>query len=81
MRTSSDIQVGRDSMFKKYLNSGYPRNFIRITKCDRSWLQIVIGFGLQSATKILKNELQSTMGLQTATQIAKWYSIARTFKD
>ena len=28
MRTSSDIQVGRDRMFKKYLNSGYPRNFI-----------------------------------------------------
>ena len=28
MRTSSDIQAGRDRMFKKYLNSGYPRNFI-----------------------------------------------------
>ena len=27
----------------------------------------MIGFGLKSATKILKNELQSTMGLQTAT--------------
>ena len=28
MRTSSDIKVGKDRIFKKYLNVGYPRTFI-----------------------------------------------------
>ena len=40
---------------------------LEITKYDRAGLQIVIGFGLQSATKNFKKGLQSTMGLQTAT--------------
>ena len=40
---------------------------LEITKYDRAELQIVIEFGLQSARKILKNELKNTMGLQTAT--------------
>ena len=40
---------------------------LEVTKYDKAWLQIAIGFGLQSATKILKNGLQSTMGLQTVT--------------
>ena len=37
------------------------------TRCDRAGLQIVIGFGLQSATRILKNGLQSAMESQTMT--------------
>ena len=28
IRTSSDIKVGKDHTFKKYLNAGYPRTFI-----------------------------------------------------
>ena len=37
------------------------------TRCDRAGLQIVIGFGLQSATRIFKNGLQSAMVSQTTT--------------
>ena len=40
---------------------------LEITKYDRAGLQIVIGLGSQSATKIFKNGLQRAMGLQTAT--------------
>ena len=28
MRTSSDIKAGKDCIFKKYLNDGYPSTFI-----------------------------------------------------
>ena len=34
---------------------------------DRAGLQITIGFGLQSATKVFKNVLKSVMRLQSAT--------------
>ena len=27
MITSADIEVGKDRIFKKYLNAGYPRTF------------------------------------------------------
>ena len=40
---------------------------LEIAKYDRAGLQIAIGFRLLSATKILKNELQRGMGLQTVT--------------
>ena len=42
---------------------------LRITKYDRAGLQITIGFGLQCATKILKIELQSAVGLQSETSL------------
>ena len=38
-----------------------------ITRYDGAGLQNVIEFGLQSATNILKNGLQSQMGLQSVT--------------
>ena len=62
MRTISDIEVGKD-------RGGWLQSAIGVesTKYDRAGLQIVISFGLQSVTKILKNWLQSAMGLQTAT--------------
>ena len=49
----------------------------RIAKCDRfkiakynrAGLQIMIGFGLQSATKKIKIESQSAMGLQSVTSL------------
>ena len=28
MRTSCDIKAGKDCIFKKYLNAGYPKAFI-----------------------------------------------------
>lgn len=28
MRTGCDIKVGKDSIFKKYVNTGYPRAFV-----------------------------------------------------
>ena len=60
----------------------------KIAKYDRAGLQIMIGFGLQSATKkIIKIESQSAMGLQSVTsldyklrwdykarEITKWYN-------
>ena len=40
-----------------------------IVKWDRTGLQITIDFGSQIATRILKTELQSAMGLQSATSL------------
>ena len=64
---------------------------LKIAKYDRAGLQITIGFGLQSATNILKIGLQSRMGLQGVTsldyklrpdykaqRITKWYSTTPT---
>ena len=36
MRTSSDIKAGKDRIFRKYLNAGYPRTFIYsgLNACD-----------------------------------------------
>ena len=53
---------------KRYDRGGWKSAIgLEITKYDRAGLHIVIEFGLQSATKILKNGLWSAMGLQTAT--------------
>ena len=41
---------------------------LEITKYDRAGLQNVIGFGLKSATKIVKNGLQNAMRLQSDTK-------------
>ena len=66
---------------------------LKIAKYDRAELQITIGFGLQSVTKILKIELKSAMGLQSVTsldyklwrdykarQITKWHSTCAMWK-
>ena len=42
---------------------------LKVTKYDRTGFQIKIGFGLQSATKVLKIGLQSAMGLQTSASL------------
>ena len=51
---------------------------LEITKYDRAGLQNVIGFGLKSATKIVKNGLQSAMRLQTATDYKVIQNISYT---
>ena len=49
-----------------------------IVKWDRTGLQITIDFGSQIATRILKTELQSVMGLQSATSLD--YKFRRDYK-
>ena len=44
-------------------------NRFKISKYNRAGLQIMIGFGLQSATKKIKIESQSAMGLQSVTSL------------
>ena len=51
---------------------------LKIAKYDRAELQITIGFGLQSVTKILKIELKSAMGLQSVTSLD--YKLWRDYK-
>ena len=77
MTTSSDTKVGKDRKFNQNENyiriTKYDRDGLQgaigleITKYERAGLQIAISFELQSATKILKNGLQSAMGLQSVT--------------
>ena len=49
---------------------------LEITKYERAGLQIAISFELQSATKILKNGLQSAMGLQSMTDYRRQLTLS-----
>ena len=52
-----------------------------ITRYDGAGLQNMIEFGLQSATNILKNRLQSQMGLQSVTDYKViQYNYSNNFK-